>query len=177
MSPTVYSQVLIYTAESTEASWRERKCPNFETAATGEFEPGLSRLRVRHSTTELPRSTWKVTEHHQVVLNPERKKTMELWRNDTHKHGLTARGGPSPVLPPGRWHYCRPYRDLADYGVTAAVDCVSLVSSRASTARHSGLNVRPLALPSCADSDVSVHLYEQEIEFENYAFLFWTAQW
>ena len=32
---TVYSQVLIYTAESTEASWRERKCPNFETVAKG----------------------------------------------------------------------------------------------------------------------------------------------
>ena len=31
MSTTVYSQVLIYTAESTEASWRERKCPNFKT--------------------------------------------------------------------------------------------------------------------------------------------------
>ena len=32
---TVYSQVLIYTAESTEASWSERKCPNFETVTTG----------------------------------------------------------------------------------------------------------------------------------------------
>ena len=29
ISTTVYSQVLIYTAESTEASWNERKCPNF----------------------------------------------------------------------------------------------------------------------------------------------------
>ena len=29
MSTTVYGQVLIYTAESTGASWRERKCPNF----------------------------------------------------------------------------------------------------------------------------------------------------
>ena len=35
MSTTVYSQVLIYTAESTEASWNERKCPNFETVTTG----------------------------------------------------------------------------------------------------------------------------------------------
>ena len=33
ISTTVYSQVLIHTAESTEASWRERKCPNFETVA------------------------------------------------------------------------------------------------------------------------------------------------
>ena len=49
ISTTVYSQVLIYTAESTEASWSERKCPNFETVTTG-FEPGPSRLRVRHST-------------------------------------------------------------------------------------------------------------------------------
>ena len=35
MSTTVYSQVLIYTAESTEAPWSERKCPNFETVAKG----------------------------------------------------------------------------------------------------------------------------------------------
>ena len=35
ISTTVYSQVLIYTAESTEASWSERKCPNFETVTAG----------------------------------------------------------------------------------------------------------------------------------------------
>ena len=35
ISTTVYSQVLIYTAESTEASWSERKCPNFETVSKG----------------------------------------------------------------------------------------------------------------------------------------------
>ena len=35
--------------------WRERKCPIFETVTEG-FEPGLTWLRVRHSTTELPRS-------------------------------------------------------------------------------------------------------------------------
>ena len=35
ISTTVYSQVLIYTAESTEASWSERKCPHFETVTTG----------------------------------------------------------------------------------------------------------------------------------------------
>ena len=34
--------------------WREQKCPTFETVANGVFEHGLSRLRVRHSTTELP---------------------------------------------------------------------------------------------------------------------------
>ena len=56
ISTTVYSQVLIYTAEWTEASWRERKCPNFETVAKGGFEPELSWWRVQHSTTELPRS-------------------------------------------------------------------------------------------------------------------------
>ena len=32
---TVYSQVLIYTAESTEASWSERNCPNVETVTPG----------------------------------------------------------------------------------------------------------------------------------------------
>ena len=35
------------------ASSRERKCPNFETVAKEGFEPGLSRLRFRHSTAEL----------------------------------------------------------------------------------------------------------------------------
>ena len=35
ISTTVYSQVLIYTAESTEASWSERIWPNFETVTTG----------------------------------------------------------------------------------------------------------------------------------------------
>ena len=35
ISTTVYSHVLIYTAESTEASWSERKCPNFQTVTTG----------------------------------------------------------------------------------------------------------------------------------------------
>ena len=35
MSTTVYSQVLIYTDESAEASWIERKCQNFETVAKG----------------------------------------------------------------------------------------------------------------------------------------------
>ena len=42
ISTTVYSQVLIYTAESTEASWRERKCPNFETVAKGIWTRALS---------------------------------------------------------------------------------------------------------------------------------------
>ena len=35
LSTTVYSQVLIYTDEWTEASWRELKCPNVETVAKG----------------------------------------------------------------------------------------------------------------------------------------------
>ena len=33
------------------SQWRERKCPSFETVVKGGFEPGRSRLRVRHSTT------------------------------------------------------------------------------------------------------------------------------
>ena len=40
MSTTVYSQVLIYTAESTEASRRERKCPNFRNGSKGDSNPG-----------------------------------------------------------------------------------------------------------------------------------------
>ena len=43
---TVYSQVLIHTAEWTGASWRERKCSNFETVTKGRFEPGLTWLRM-----------------------------------------------------------------------------------------------------------------------------------
>ena len=35
MSTTIYSQVLIYSAEWTGASRRERKCPNFETVPKG----------------------------------------------------------------------------------------------------------------------------------------------
>ena len=42
ISAAVYNQVLIYTADWTEASWRERKCPNFEMVSTGGFEPGLA---------------------------------------------------------------------------------------------------------------------------------------
>ena len=56
ISTTAYSQVLISTAEWSGASWRERKCPNSETVAKGVTELALSRLRVRHSTTELLRS-------------------------------------------------------------------------------------------------------------------------
>ena len=37
--------------------WSERKRPNLRNGSKGGFEPGLSRLRVRHSTTELLRST------------------------------------------------------------------------------------------------------------------------
>ena len=66
ISTTVYSQVLIYTAESTEASWSERKCPNFETVTTG-FEPGLSRLRVRHSTN------WATALHKLNTVLPGRR--------------------------------------------------------------------------------------------------------
>ena len=41
ISTSNYSQILIYTAECTGASWREQKCPVFEMIAKG-FEPGLS---------------------------------------------------------------------------------------------------------------------------------------
>ena len=57
ISTTVYSQVLIYTAESTEGDVKRKKMPKLRHGSKWGFEPGLSRLRVRHSTTELPRST------------------------------------------------------------------------------------------------------------------------
>ena len=58
MSTTVYSQVLIYTAESTGTTVERTKMSNLRNGSKGGFEPGLTRLRVRHSTTELPRSTY-----------------------------------------------------------------------------------------------------------------------
>ena len=42
ISIAVYSQVLIYTAEWTGSSWRERKCLNFETVAKGIRTKALS---------------------------------------------------------------------------------------------------------------------------------------
>ena len=48
----------------------ERKMPNLRNGSKGGFEPGLSRLRVRHSTTELLRSTAvRKCSHGKVVLN------------------------------------------------------------------------------------------------------------
>ena len=38
ISTTAHSQVLIYTAEWTEASWIERECPNLETVEKGGFD-------------------------------------------------------------------------------------------------------------------------------------------
>ena len=57
ISTAFHSQILIYTAEWTKASWRERKCPNFKMVAKRGLKPGLSRLRVPPSTTELSHST------------------------------------------------------------------------------------------------------------------------
>ena len=38
ISTTVYSYVVMYTAEWTGASWRERKCPNFETVGDSNLD-------------------------------------------------------------------------------------------------------------------------------------------
>ena len=56
MSTIVYSQVLIYTAERTGASMERTKMPNLRNGSNGGFDPGVTRLRVQHSTAELPRS-------------------------------------------------------------------------------------------------------------------------
>ena len=37
--------------------------PNLPNGTKGGFEPGLTRLRVRHSTTKLPRSTLYTVEY------------------------------------------------------------------------------------------------------------------
>ena len=44
--------------------------PNLRNGSKGGFEPGLSRLRVRHSTTELPRH----------VMRAELESTMRMIR-------------------------------------------------------------------------------------------------
>ena len=56
ISTTVYSQVFIYTGECTGAPRIEGKRTSFETAAK-QIKTRLPRLRVRRSTSELPRST------------------------------------------------------------------------------------------------------------------------
>ena len=77
MSTTVYSQVLIYTAESTGTTMERTKIPNLRNGSKGGFEPGLTRLRVRHSTTELPRSTILLaTIQHKVVVGTD---VNQLW--------------------------------------------------------------------------------------------------
>ena len=70
ISTTVYSQVLhIYTAESTEASWSERKCPNFETVTTGIRTRALFDCESGILPTELPRST-TITDLLCFILSP-----------------------------------------------------------------------------------------------------------
>ena len=58
ISTTVYSQVLILLSQLRRREVKE----NAQTSKRLKrgFEPGLSRLRVRHSTTELPRSTREI---------------------------------------------------------------------------------------------------------------------
>ena len=62
---TVYSQVLIYTAESTGASMERTKMPNLRHGSKAGFERGLTWLRVRHSTTEIPR---RITHCNDVII-------------------------------------------------------------------------------------------------------------
>ena len=54
----VYSHVLMYTAEWAGASWRQRKCPSFETAVYSDSNHDLSILRVRHSTAGYGALLW-----------------------------------------------------------------------------------------------------------------------
>ena len=50
--------------------WRERKCSIFEMVAKGNSNPRLARLRVRHSTTELPCSTLRCCVTLTVTITP-----------------------------------------------------------------------------------------------------------
>ena len=106
ISTTVYSQILIYTAEWTEASWSERKCPNFETVTMG-FEPGLSRLRVRHSTN------WATALHSNLIINQTCLDTEELMftHGFMHTHVFTVpyiADGKQEVCEVSRWERVRP---------------------------------------------------------------------
>ena len=63
--------------------WRERKCPIIETVAKGNSKPGsLDCLRVRRSTTELPRSTWYLCQtcsfQHKLEFSRELLATLQL---------------------------------------------------------------------------------------------------
>ena len=51
----LFQHQLNFSVKWTGSSWRERKCPNFETVAKEGFKPGLYRLRDRHSTAEQDR--------------------------------------------------------------------------------------------------------------------------
>ena len=46
-----------YSFIQLSPSVKRTKMPNLRNGSKGGFEPGLTRLRVRHSTTELPRSS------------------------------------------------------------------------------------------------------------------------
>ena len=49
--------------------------PNLRNGSKGGFEPGLTRLRVRQSTTELPRS---IRGHSSVTCQISQKKTLRM---------------------------------------------------------------------------------------------------
>ena len=51
--------------------------PNLRNGSKGGFEPGLTRLRVRHSTTELPRSTTCLCTARSVVGNNGQRRDKE----------------------------------------------------------------------------------------------------
>ena len=70
ISTTVYSQVLIYTAESTEASWSERKCPNFETVTTGIRTRALSIASPAFYQLSYRASQHDLTHHRNVGEHP-----------------------------------------------------------------------------------------------------------
>ena len=52
-----HKHMLKHQSESTGASMERTKMPNLRNGSKRGFEPGLARLRVRHSTAELALQT------------------------------------------------------------------------------------------------------------------------
>ena len=90
---TTYSQLLVYKTEWT--IMERTKMHNLLNGSKGGFEPGLSRLRVWHSTAERPRSTTYNGDHHVLLTHMPR-----CWRVWLFQSRL--RTAASFSVPPGK---------------------------------------------------------------------------
>ena len=99
----VYSQALIYTAEWTGVSWRERKCPDLETAA--------KEIRTRALSIESPAFYCWVTMLHASHGSREASiLTLHHWhhRISLRRHSTAKLPCSTPAMTPAD-HRCWPY--------------------------------------------------------------------